>query len=88
MFDNPVNLVGTIVIITALGLGSLSFIRPQLFQRKDIILIVVFLVCGIVLVSQQKLYRQEFTQFNLIMLAVTAIFYTIENIRLRIKNTQ
>ena len=66
MLDNPVNVVGAIIIIVALGLGSLSFIRPQLVEKKDIILIIVFFVCGIVPVFHQRLYREELNQFHLI----------------------
>lgn len=42
MFKNPLNLIGTILIIAALALSAMPFVRPDLFRRQDIVLIIVF----------------------------------------------
>lgn len=44
MFKNPLNLIGTILIIAALALSAMPFVRPNLFRRQDIVLIIVFLL--------------------------------------------
>ncbi|MDM9379730.1 Ycf66 family protein [Chlorogloeopsis sp. ULAP01] len=88
MFNNPLNLIGIILIIAAISLCALPFTRPQLFRRQDIVLIAAFFISGSILLFQKRWYNKELTQFNLILLAVTAIYYTFESIRLRSKNIQ
>ncbi|MBH8564790.1 hypothetical protein I8748_21830 [Nostoc sp. CENA67] len=88
MLNNPLNLIGIILIVIALILGILPWIRPQNFRRQDIVLILVFLICGSILLSQQRWYNKELTQFNLILLTLPAVFYTFENITLRNRNNQ
>ncbi|NWF59149.1 MAG: hypothetical protein HXY43_07525 [Fischerella sp.] len=88
MFNNPLNLIGVILIIAAISLGALPLTRPQLFRRQDIVLIIVFFACGLILLFQDRWYSKELTQFNLILLTVTALFYTVESIRLRSRNIQ
>ena len=83
MFENPINLIGTILIISAMTLCALPFTRPKLFRRQDIVLIIAFFFCGLVLFSQHRWYRKELTQLNLILLSIPGVFYTIENIRMR-----
>ncbi len=86
MFENPINLIGTILIIAAIILCALAVTRPQLFRRQDIVLIFAFFFCGLVLFSQHRWYRKELTQLNLILLSIPGVFYTIENIRMRHRN--
>lgn len=86
MFENPINLIGTILIISAITLCALPVTRPKLFRRQDIVLIFAFFLCGIVLFSQHRWYRKELTQLNLILLSIPGVFYTVENIRMRNKN--
>lgn len=86
MFENPINLIGTILIIAGMTLCALPFTRPKLFRRQDIVLIVSFFFCGLVLFSQHRWYRKELTQLNLILLSIPGVFYTIQNIRLRSRN--
>ncbi|MFB2769358.1 Ycf66 family protein [Pelatocladus sp. BLCC-F211] len=88
MFKNPLNLIGTILIIAALALSALPFVRPNLFRRQDIVLIIVFLISGFILFFNDRWYGKELIQFNLILLTISAIFYTFESIRLRSKNPQ
>ncbi|BAZ67133.1 MAG: Ycf66 family protein [Pelatocladus maniniholoensis HA4357-MV3] len=88
MFKNPLNLIGTILIIAALALSALPFVRPSLFRRQDIVLIIVFLIAGFILFFNDRWYGKELIQFNLILLTISAIFYTVESIRLRSKNPQ
>lgn len=87
MFKNPLNLLGLILIIVALSLGALPFIRSKSFKRQDILLIIAFLVSGIIFLNQ-KWYRQELTQVNIILLTIPALAYTIESVRLKIKTTE
>ncbi|MFN6567278.1 hypothetical protein A6770_28555 [Nostoc minutum NIES-26] len=88
MFNNPLNLIGIILIVIALLLCTLPWVRPQSFRRQDIILIAVFLICGSILLSQKRWYNKELTQFNLILLTLPTVFYTFENITLRNRNNQ
>lgn len=88
MFNNPLNLVGIILMLAAISLCALPVVRPQLFRREDIMLISGFLISGLILLFQDRWYDKELVQFNLILLAITAIFYTIESIRWRSKNIQ
>jgi hypothetical protein len=88
MFNNPLNLIGTILIIAALGLSALPFVRPNLFRRQDIVLIIVFFVAGLILFSTNRWHGKELIQFNLILMTISAVFYTVESIRLRSKNIQ
>ncbi|MBF2007651.1 Ycf66 family protein [Chlorogloeopsis fritschii PCC 9212] len=88
MFNNPLNLIGVILIIAAISLCALPFTRPQLFRRQDIVLIIVFFISGSILLFQNRWYNKELTQFNLILLAIPAIYYTFESLRLRSKNLQ
>ncbi|PMB38797.1 hypothetical protein CEN40_08280 [Fischerella thermalis CCMEE 5205] len=88
MFKNPLNLIGTILIIAALALSAMPFVRPNLFRRQDIVLIIVFFIAGFILFFTNRWYGKELIQFNLILLTISAIFYTVESIRLRSKNPQ
>mgnify|MGYP001795113411 CR=1 FL=1 len=84
MFKNPLNLLGFILIIVALGLGVLTFISSKSFKRQDILLIVAYLISGIIFLNQ-KWFRQELTQINIILLTIPALAYTVESVRLRMK---
>ncbi|MEM7553713.1 MAG: Ycf66 family protein [Cyanobacteria bacterium P01_A01_bin.84] len=86
MFNNLINLLGFILIITSIGIAALSFLRPQVFKRQDIVLITVLLICGIIFSTQSRWYRKELLQFNLFLLAAPGIFYSIDTIRLRNQN--
>ncbi|MER3493713.1 MAG: hypothetical protein C4323_16190 [Mastigocladus sp. ERB_26_2] len=88
MFNNPLNLIGTILIIAAIALSVMPFLRPKLFRRQDIILIIVYFIAGFILFFTDRWYGKELIQFNLILLTISAIFYTFESIRLRSKNPQ
>ncbi|GAA6614585.1 Ycf66 family protein [Scytonema sp. NUACC26] len=76
------NILGTILIITAIALSALVFLRPKIFKRQDIVLIVVFIICGIILLSQGSIYDQ-LPQIILMLLTATAVSYTIDSLRLR-----
>ena len=65
MFKNTLNLLGFILLIVALALGTLPFISSKLFKRQDILLIIVYLISGIVF-SRQKWFRQELQTVNII----------------------
>ncbi|MEM7724978.1 MAG: Ycf66 family protein [Cyanobacteria bacterium P01_A01_bin.45] len=67
-------------------LAVLSFFRPPLFKRQDIVIITVFLICGMIFFNQNSWYRKEVMQFNLFLFATPAIFYTLDTIRLRNQN--
>ncbi|MEM6401116.1 MAG: Ycf66 family protein [Cyanobacteria bacterium P01_D01_bin.116] len=84
MFKNPLNLLGFILIIVALALGTLPFINSKSFKRQDILLIIAYLISGIIFFNQ-KWYRQELTQVNIILLTITALAYTVESLRLTMK---
>lgn len=88
MFDSSLKLIGTILIVTAISLGFVPILVPKLFRKQDILLIGAFFISGIILFSKDKLYGKELTEFSLILLTVPALFYTIESIRLRRRNTQ
>ena len=65
MFKNTLNLLGFILLIVALALGTLPFISSKLFKRQDILLIIVYLISGIVF-FRQKWFRQELRTVNII----------------------
>ena len=65
MFKNTLNLLGFILLIVALALGTLPFISSKLFKRQDILLIIVYLISGIVF-FRQKWFRQELQTVNII----------------------
>ncbi|MBH8577685.1 hypothetical protein I8752_32920 [Nostocaceae cyanobacterium CENA369] len=88
MFNNPLNIIGIFLIFIAIILSALPWVRPQSFRRQDIILIVIFLICGSILLSQKRWYNKELIQFNLILLTLPAVFYSLENITLRNRNNQ
>ncbi|PLZ87452.1 hypothetical protein CEN45_00570 [Fischerella thermalis CCMEE 5198] len=88
MLKNPLNLIGTILIIAALALSAMPFVRPNLFRRQDIVLIIVFFIAGFILFFNDRWYGKELVQFNLILMTISAIFYTVESIRLRSRNIQ
>ncbi len=83
MFPHKINSLGIILISVALFLSAIPFVRPNLFQRQDILLIIVFFICGLIFLFQNRLYSQGLTQFNLILLIFPAVFYTFESLRLR-----
>ncbi|MEC4883625.1 MAG: Ycf66 family protein [Scytonema sp. PMC 1070.18] len=83
MFKNTLNLLGTIFIVTALSLSVFVFLRPKLFRRQDIVLIVGFIICGGILLSQSRIYGGDLPQIILLLLTAPAIFYTVESLRLR-----
>lgn len=66
----------TVLIITAILLSLISIVRPQLFQQQYILLILAFLISGGLLWSKGN-YIKELPNLSLILLTVTAIFYTI-----------
>ncbi len=74
--------------MTAISLGLLPILRPKLFRRQDILLIVAFFISGVILFYKDRLYGKQLTEFSLMLLTVPAIFYTIESIRLRRRNIQ
>ena len=82
MFKNPLNLLGFILIIVALLLATL-LVRYKSFKRQDILLIIAYLISGIIFLNQ-KWYRQELTQVNIILLTIPTFAYTIESVRLKI----
>ncbi|MBW4613564.1 MAG: hypothetical protein KME21_09815 [Desmonostoc vinosum HA7617-LM4] len=82
---NSTILVGNILIIAAIALCVLPFVRPQLFKRQDILVIAAFLIAGINLLLNGK-YLDDLPQFSLIILAASAVFYTAETMRLRMKD--
>jgi hypothetical protein len=88
MLNHQVNSLGIILIAVALFLSAVPFVRPNLFQRKDILLIIVFFICGFILLFPNKLYTQGLTQFNFILLIFPAVFYTFETLLLRNKKTR
>ena len=65
MFKNTLNLLGFILLIVALALGTLPFISSNLFKCQDILLIIVYLISGIVF-FRQKWFRQELRTVNII----------------------
>ena len=65
MFKNTLNLLGFILLIVALALGTLPFISSKLFKRQDILLIIVYLISGIVF-FRQKWFRQALQTVNII----------------------
>lgn len=75
----------TALIITAILLSLISIVRPQLFQQQYILLILAFLISGGLLWSKGSSIK-ELPQLSLILLTVSAIFYTIECLRLQSKN--
>ncbi len=88
MFPHKINSLGIILISVALFLSAIPFVRPNLFQRQDILLIIVFFICGLIFLFQNRLYSQGLTQFNLILLIFPAVFYTFESLRLRNRKNQ
>lgn len=76
------NILGTILIITVIALSALSFLRPKIFKRQDIVLIVVFVICGIILFSEGTIY-DRLPQIILMLLTATAVSYTVDSLRLR-----
>ncbi|BAY87254.1 hypothetical protein NIES267_67730 [Calothrix parasitica NIES-267] len=87
MFKNPLNLLGFLLIIVALGLGAFPFISSKSFKRQDILLIIAYLISGIIFLNQ-KWYRQELQRVNIILLTIPALAYTVESVRLRIKTKE
>ncbi|ARV58473.1 hypothetical protein BZZ01_07305 [Nostocales cyanobacterium HT-58-2] len=85
MLNNQINFLGIILITTALCLSAVPFVRPNLFRHQDVLLIMAFLICGFILLFQNRFYTQEVTQYNLILLMFPAIFYSFESLRLRNK---
>ncbi|WP_193199709.1 Ycf66 family protein [Nostoc sp. MG11] len=85
--NNSTNLIGNTLIVAALSLCVTPLLRPKIFKRQDILLIIAFFISGLNLLFKGK-YLDELPQFSLILLAATSIFYTVESIRLRIKNPQ
>lgn len=83
MFNHQINFLGIILITVALFLSAVPFVRPNLFRRQDIVLIIVFFICGFILQFQNLFYSQGLAQFNLILLMFPAIFYTFESLLLR-----
>ena len=83
MLNHQINSLGIILISVALFLSVVPFVRPNLFQRQDILLIIVFFICGFILLFPNRLYSQGLTQFNFILLIFPAIFYTFESLLLR-----
>ncbi|MDZ7959600.1 MAG: Ycf66 family protein [Aulosira sp. DedQUE10] len=83
--NNSTTLVGNILIISAIALCVVPFLRPKIFKRQDILLIAAFLISGLNLIFNGK-YLDELPQFSLILLAASSLFYTVESLRLRIKN--
>jgi hypothetical protein len=75
----------TVLIISAILLSIISIARPQLFQQQYILLILAFLISGGLLWSKGN-HIKELPQLTLILLTVTAIFYTFECLRLQSKN--
>jgi hypothetical protein len=88
MLNPQVNSLGIILIAVALFLSAVPFVRPNLFQPKDILLIIVFFICGFILLFPNRLYTQGLTQFNFILLIFPAVFYTFESLLLRNKKTR
>lgn len=88
MLNYQVNFLGIILISVALFLSAVPFIRPKLFQRQDILLIIIFFICGLILLFPNTFYTQGITQFNLILLIFPAIFYSFEILLLRNKKTK
>ncbi len=74
----------TTLIITAIALSLISLVRPQSFQRQYILLILAFLISGGLLWSKGSSIK-ELPNLSLILLTVTAIFYTAECLRLQSK---
>lgn len=87
MLNTQINSLGIILIAVALFLSAVPFLRPRLFQRQDILLIVIFFFCGFILLFPNKLYTQGLTQFNFILLIFPAVFYTFESLILRNKKS-
>ncbi|NJL09922.1 MAG: hypothetical protein HC908_06270 [Calothrix sp. SM1_7_51] len=85
-FSNPQNLLGNFLLIGALSMCAIFFLRPQLFKKQDIFLIFIFFICAFILISQDRWFNKEILQFNLILLTIPAIYYTFEIYRLRRKN--
>ncbi|MBD6620305.1 hypothetical protein FNW02_32115 [Komarekiella sp. 'clone 1'] len=85
--NNSTNLIGNILILAAISLCVVPLLRPKIFKRQDVLLIIAFLISGLSLLFQGR-YLNELPQFSLILLTASAIFYTAESIRLRIKNTK
>ncbi|RUS98055.1 hypothetical protein DSM106972_082740 [Dulcicalothrix desertica PCC 7102] len=75
----------TVLIITAILLSLISIVRPQLFQQQYILLILAFLISGGLLWSKGDSIK-ELPNLSLILLTVTAIFYTVECLRLQNKS--
>ena len=88
MLNHQVNSLGIILIAVALFLSAVPFVRPNLFQRKEILLIIVFFICGFILLFPNRLYSQGLTHFNFILLIFPAVFYTFESLLLRNKKTR
>lgn len=83
MLNHQINSLGIILISVALFLSAVPFVRPNLFHRQDILLIIVFFICGFILLFPNRLYSQGLTQFNFILLIFPAVFYTFESLLLR-----
>ncbi|OUL19314.1 hypothetical protein BV378_10545 [Nostoc sp. RF31YmG] len=85
MMKNSTNFIGSILILAAMALSAVPFVKPKIFKRQDVLLIIGFLIAGINLLLQGK-YLDELPQFSLVLLAISALFYTVESFRLRLRN--
>lgn len=82
--SNSLGLLGTILILTGIALGSLFLVRPQLVKRQDAVLIAVALICGGIFVSGKR-YLDGVIEFSLYLLTIPVVFYAIDVLRLRAK---
>lgn len=76
-----------VLFFVSIALCLIPFLRPQLFRKEDVVLIVAFIIAGSNLWSKGRSIG-ELPQLSLILLTITAIFYTLEFLRLRNKHSR
>jgi drug/metabolite transporter (DMT)-like permease len=85
--SNSLGLLGIILIFVGIVFASLSFLRSDLFKRQDLVLVVTAFICGGIFLSGRK-YLDGVEEFTLYLLTIPAIFYAIDVIRLRAKQSR
>ncbi|NJO40729.1 MAG: hypothetical protein HC769_08305 [Cyanobacteria bacterium CRU_2_1] len=81
--SNSFSFLGIVLVVAGLLLACVPMVRSHLFKRQDLVLIAVFLICGITLLFGKRSWNDGFQQFSLLLLSIPAIFYTVESVRLR-----
>jgi hypothetical protein len=74
-----------ILVLAGISLSIIPFVRSQLFQKEDVMLILAFFISASLLSSKGRSIG-DLPQLSLILLTITALFYTFELLRMRSKD--